>query len=93
MIEKDSFSITLCVKPKPSTPNIPKQNGPTSTPATRYAVTAGRFTSFARRESISPANNAIDKLNKTVITLLLKNISFSFSLNDFNTLVYICQEK
>ena len=66
--------MSKCVKPSPSTPKAPKQKGPIKTPATRYAVTAGRLTNFARRDNINPAKSAIDKLNK----ISIKTLSFIF---------------
>ena len=48
-------------------PICPRRKGPISTPATRYAVTAGRPTSLASLDSISPASRAMDKVKSTVV--------------------------
>ena len=61
------FTSVILVKPSPLTPKAPRQYGPTKIPATKYAVTAGNFKSFATRESIKPANIAIDKLSNACI--------------------------
>ena len=52
--------------PMPSISSEPSINGPIITPATKYAVTAGSFTSFASLESKRPVSNAIDKLKRIV---------------------------
>lgn len=46
-------------------------------PATRYAVTAGSFKSFARRERKSPASIEIEILNRAC---MIKNLSFDLYL-------------
>ena len=66
-IEKLSTS-SREMKPRPGTPSLPSTKGPTIIPAIRYAVTAGRWTSFARRERRSPASRAIDRLKRIVST-------------------------
>ena len=54
----------------------PKICGPMSTPATKYAVTAGRCSLEANLVSNSPDNKAIDNDNKIIDNLLLyKSIS------------------
>ena len=60
--------------PSPGTPIAPRTYGPMRIPATRYAVTAGSFNSFATRESISPEKSAIDKLKSTCIEFPLKDL-------------------
>ena len=57
------------VIPKPLIPNAPKQNGPIKTPATKYAVTAGKLIFFANLDNNNPASNAVDKLNKIIDVL------------------------
>ena len=54
-------SSSTCSKlwnPKPGIFNLPSTKGPSSNPATKYAVTAGRFKSFVSLESINPPTNA-----------------------------------
>ena len=58
-------------KPIPKKPSLPRQNGPIRMPATRYAVTAGRFQSFVSRDMSSPANRAMDKASNVVIVIAL----------------------
>ena len=46
------------LKPRPGRFRAPRQKGPSRRPATRYAVTAGRCSSFVTRENISPPTSA-----------------------------------
>ena len=51
------------VIPIPGMPKAPRTKGPIRTPAIRYAVTAGSFTSLTSLDKRSPANNAIERLS------------------------------
>ena len=70
MIDMDLISSNE-VNPSPLTPACPRQKGPTSMPATRYAVTAGSFKTFARRDNKRPTISAMARLNKISILCLL----------------------
>ena len=48
------------INPRPLIPSAPMQYGPISTPAMRYAVTAGSFKTFASLERRSPASRAME---------------------------------
>ena len=62
---RDRLSTASCVgKPSPSMPRRPRQYGPMSTPATRYAVTDGNFNGFATRVISRPARTATESDNK-----------------------------
>ena len=65
---KKHIDCTILIEPRPSTPNLPSTKGPIRIPAIRYAVTAGRLRSFARRERISPASKAIDRIRRKCMT-------------------------
>ena len=56
----------------------PSKDGPIRIPATRYAVTAGNFITFARRESKSPARRAIDKLSK-ICCIKISNVNINLN--------------
>ena len=65
---RDRLSTASCVgKPSPSMPRRPRQYGPMSTPATRYAVTDGSFRGFATRVISRPARVATDRDNNVRI--------------------------
>ena len=72
-----------------SSPSLPKTNGPMRIPATRYAVTAGNFKIFAKRERSNPASRDIDNTNNL-------SIQYPFSKEFFfnrKTLYYLCARK
>ena len=66
-------------------PNLPRQNGPISTPATRYAVTAGKPIFFASRESKRPDNKANESVKRTSVVPCISKTSF---LRIFLTSIY-----
>ena len=73
---KPKSSICSEAIPIPGMSNAPSTNGPIKTPAIRYAVTAGSFTSLASLDKSRPASRAIDKLKKTLAVCVMEKYAF-----------------